>query len=187
MIYMLVKRCSTVRSLTTPIFLCVDIGDPKPVAEKNWTKFSNISARPQFHQSSRLIHFGSVMSLFTHSEWLNFTGSLFARAECDSSHGYRTCWFSRSSRLEFIASEQLYPGNVTNRLVHRGITSAKEALLGYNDSRHTHLALHQRHLYAEMKISSHTFYTSTHLQKYHPQFSLSSATKLYNLLKNARF
>lgn len=79
----------------------------------------------------------------------------------------------------------MYAGNVTNRLVHRKIVDGSSEKLEFKDIWYVPITRHVGHLYSEMSFPRTTFYPVAQLQKMHRQFALSSATKLYNLLKRA--
>lgn len=78
---------------------------------------------------------------------------------------------------------ELYADNVTNRIVHRHVTSSYRAPLKYHDLWSMHLTRFHGHVYAKMYLPTCTFYTRMQLHKLHHQFGHPSAVKLHNLLK----
>ncbi len=87
--------------------------------------------------------------------------------------------------LYVLDAEGLYADNVTNRLVHRKITSNSSDNTHYEDMWHVPIFRHNSHLYSPMSFSSTKFYTAGQLEKLRRQFAHPSATKFYNLLRRA--
>ena len=87
--------------------------------------------------------------------------------------------------LDVLDAEGLYADNVTNRIVHRHVTSKPGEPLSYQDLWCMPLIRYDGHLYAGMCFPTTTFYTVKQLEKLHRQFAHPSAEKLYNLLKTA--
>jgi len=87
--------------------------------------------------------------------------------------------------LDVLDAEALYADNVTNRLVHRSITSNRGGSQKYHDVWSVPLQRHDGHLYAKMSFPKSMFYTVKELEKLHRQFAHPSVEKLYNLLKTA--
>lgn len=56
--------------------------------------------------------------------------------------------------VDVLDLEQMYEDNVTNRLVHRWINSAKEAPLEYKDMWHVPLSRYQKNLYTKTNFRS---------------------------------
>ncbi len=87
--------------------------------------------------------------------------------------------------LDLLDSECLHADNVTGRLVHRIVLSHPVETLNLQDVWSAPLLRCDGHLYAEMRFSAHTFYTSQQLLRFHRQFAHPSASKLFNLLETA--
>ena len=87
--------------------------------------------------------------------------------------------------LDVLDSESLYADNVTNRLIHRQVTSRTSTDLSIRDTWSVPIFCHDDHLYDIMSLLPTYFYTTDQLNKLHKQFADPSATKLYNLLRHA--
>ncbi len=69
--------------------------------------------------------------------------------------------------LDILDSEQLYADNATNRLVHREVLSKPGESLQYGDRWQVPLTRYGSHLYAQMHLPRHTFYTTKDLKRLH--------------------
>ena len=69
--------------------------------------------------------------------------------------------------LNVLDSEKLYADNVTNRLVHRDVTSSTGEHLRYMDKWSVPQTSHDGHLYARMSFLTKTFYALLQLARFH--------------------
>ena len=87
--------------------------------------------------------------------------------------------------LDVLDSESLYADNVTNRLVHRFVSSCSNDPLEYDDIWSVPIIRRDSHLYALMSFPESIFYTNAQLLKLHRNFAHPSAQKLYKLCERA--